>query len=153
MGFNFRFLYRSYNWNSFQRFILLKNKKTKEIFIHNYKLLKINPEDIAPNSCDHFINYFLLHNKTIIHYIDSSIITKLRICHYTKKFHLFKRKKFKIKNNYINKKIKLLYLLSELYLKFFPSLNNIFLTTINPRFMISSFLKSLSCLFFLESQI
>ena len=133
----------------FQRFILLKKIKNKRNFSYTTKLLKINPEDIAPNSCDHFINYFLLHNKTIIHYIDSSIITKLRICHYTKSS-IYLKEKFKIKNNYINKKIKLLYLLSELYLKFFPSPNNIFLTTINPRFMISSFLKKFKLPIFLR---
>ena len=124
----------------YQKWILLqkikKNKKKK--FITN--LYKINREAIALNSTSEFYNKILNNGETIQHYIDTVIIENSKICEYKKIKKYLNPRRLQIKKNR-NSKLEFLYKLSNFYLKLSKSAENIFLSPINPRFILKSFLK------------
>ena len=132
----------------YQRFILLnKIKKNKNFF--TTELYQTNLENIAPNSTNDFINNFLKNNKSIIHYIDSTIIKKNKICHYFENQKSLKDKHLN-KNKNTSLKLKFLFKFSSIFFKFNPFPNNVFLSVINPRFIILSFLKKFKIPIFLD---
>ncbi len=124
----------------YQKWILLQKIKRDKKNSFTTNLYRINKEDIAFNSTNEFYSTFLHNGETFHHFIDSLIIENFNICKYKKLNRLLKPK---IVKRYCNKNLKLefLYKLSKSYLKFSKSANNVFLTPINPKFILKTFLK------------
>jgi putative transferase (TIGR04331 family) len=122
-------------WICVEKTKKLNKKFTTEFYNFDYK-------DLVFNSADEYEKqFFVFKNTEYWHHFCYALIIKY---HQNIKYKILKKpniKKFKKIQNKTNLKIKFLYLISDLILKLNKNIENIFISTINPKLTIKTSLK------------